>query len=90
MTWLQYAIVAAVACITTMALVQPVKRLAFKIDAVDYPSERRVNKQPTARFGGVAMFGGLLCGLLPGNFRGYNACVPRWRSRRHIRLTPHA
>lgn len=63
MTWLQYAIVAAVACITTMALVPPVKRLAFKIDAVDYPSERRVNKQPTARFGGVAMFGGLLCGL---------------------------
>ena len=49
MTWLQYAIVAAVACITTMALVPPVKRLAFKIDAVDYPSERRVNKQPTAR-----------------------------------------
>ena len=38
MTWLQYAIVAAVACITTMALVPPVKRLAFKIDAVDYPS----------------------------------------------------
>ncbi len=63
MTWLQYALVAAVACIATMALVPAVKRLAFKIDAVDYPSERRVNKQPTARFGGVAMFGGLMCSM---------------------------
>ncbi len=63
MTWLQYAIVAAAACIATMALVPSVKRLAFKLDAVDYPSERRVNKKPTARFGGVAMFGGLVAGL---------------------------
>lgn len=63
MTWLQYGIVALVACVVTLALVPPVKRLAFKIDAVDYPNERRVNKKPIARFGGVAMFGGLAAAL---------------------------
>lgn len=64
MTWLHYGIAAAVACVVTMALVPPVRKLAFKLDAVDYPSARRVNKKPTARFGGVAMFGGLIAGLL--------------------------
>ena len=63
MTWLHYGIVAAVACIVTMALVPAVKKLAFKVDAVDYPNARRVNKKPTARFGGVAMFGGLVAAL---------------------------
>lgn len=63
MTWLHYVIVTAVACIVTMALVPPVKKLAFIVDAVDYPNARRVNKKPTARFGGVAMFGGLAAGL---------------------------
>lgn len=64
MTWLHYGIAALVACVVTMALVPPVKKLAFKLDAVDYPSARRVNKKPVARFGGVAMFGGLVAGLL--------------------------
>lgn len=64
MIWLHFGIAAAVACVVTMALVPPVRKLAFKLDAVDYPSERRVNKKPTARFGGVAMFGGLLAALL--------------------------
>ena len=64
MTWLQYAIVAAVACAVTIMLVPPVKRLAIRLDAVDYPSQRRVNKRPVARFGGVAMFGGLVAAFL--------------------------
>lgn len=63
MTWLHYCIVAAVACVVTMALVPPIKKLAFRVDAVDYPNARRVNKRPIARFGGVAMFGGLVVGL---------------------------
>lgn len=77
MTWLQYAIVFAVACAVTIALVPPVKRLAFKLDAVDYPSERRVNKQPTPRFGGVAMFGGLAAALLV-LLLGVALCGWRW------------
>lgn len=64
MNWLHFATVALVACIATMLLVPPVKKLAIKLDAVDYPSERRVNKKPIPRFGGVAMFGGLVLGLI--------------------------
>lgn len=64
MTWLQYGIVAAVAFVVTLALVPPVRALAFKIDAVDYPSGRRVNTKPVARFGGVAIFGGLAAALV--------------------------
>ena len=63
MIWLHFGIAAAVACIVTMALVPPVRKLAFKLDAVDYPSARRINKKPIARFGGVAMFGGILAAL---------------------------
>lgn len=63
MNWLHFAIVALVTCVVTIALVPPVKKLAIKLDAVDYPSERRVNKTPIPRFGGVAMFGGLVAGL---------------------------
>lgn len=42
-----------------MALTPVAKWLAWHLDAIDYPSERRVNKQPTPRMGGVAIFGGM-------------------------------
>ena len=32
------------------------KKIAFKIDAVDLPSDRRVHNKPMARFGGLAIF----------------------------------
>ena len=49
----------------TVALIRPVKFLAFKIGAVDEPSKRRVHITPTARLGGVAIFLGICvcCGL---------------------------
>lgn len=61
--WLQFAIVAIVACVVTMAFVPLARKIAFRIDAVDYPSARRVNKKPVARFGGVAMFLGLVAAI---------------------------
>lgn len=61
--WLQFAVVALVACIVTIALIPLVRYVAFRIDAVDYPSERRVNRIPIARLGGVAMFCGLVAAL---------------------------
>lgn len=64
MMWLQFAIVALVACIVTIALIPAVRALAFRVDAVDYPSSRRVNKVPTARFGGVAMFCGIVAACI--------------------------
>ena len=48
-----------VALVVTIALIPPIKRLAIKLDAVDYPSARRVNMRPVVRLGGVAMVGGM-------------------------------
>lgn len=52
--------VAAAAFITTYLLVPPVKKLAIKLDAVDYPSKRRINTTPIPRMGGTAVFMGLV------------------------------
>lgn len=64
MSLLECCIVFAVALIATVALVPLAKRIAFVVDAIDYPSARRVNKKPIPRLGGVAMFGGLAAALL--------------------------
>ena len=42
-----------------MLLVPLAKKLACRFDAIDYPDNRRVNKKPTPRMGGVAIFGGM-------------------------------
>lgn len=70
MTPLSYIILLVVAAVATILLVPPVKWLAKLVDAIDYPSGRRVNTEPIPRLGGVAMFGGMcisivvmLCGL---------------------------
>lgn len=52
------------AALATMLLVPLAKRLAVRLDAIDYPSARRVNKDPVPRMGGVAMLGGLVVALL--------------------------
>jgi UDP-GlcNAc:undecaprenyl-phosphate GlcNAc-1-phosphate transferase len=39
------------------------KLLANKLDAIDYPSERRINTYPVPRLGGLAMFCGLLIAM---------------------------
>ena len=62
MDWLGYGAFFVLAAVVTMALVPACKKLAFRVDAVDYPNERRVNKKPTPRLGGVSMFcAALLC-----------------------------
>ena len=38
--------------------------LALRIGAVDVPGERRIHLQPTARFGGLAIFGSMIVGVL--------------------------
>ena len=55
-----YICVAAAAFATTFACVPLAKRLAIRLDAVDYPSKRRINKVPIPRMGGVAVFAGLV------------------------------
>ena len=48
----------------TFLCVPLAKRLAFKLNAIDYPSARRVNKTPIPRMGGIAMFIGVLVALV--------------------------
>ena len=57
MPWQEYGIFFMLALLITIALTPLCKKLAHKLDAVDYPSERRINKTPTPRMGGVALFG---------------------------------
>lgn len=53
-----------VAALVTIALVPLVKKLAIRLDAIDYPSARRVNMLPIPRLGGVAIFGGMAAALI--------------------------
>lgn len=59
-----YICVAAAAFTTTFLLVPVVKRLAVRLDAVDYPSKRRINTVPIPRMGGLAVFAGLVAALV--------------------------
>lgn len=58
-----------IAALVTLLLVPVAKWVAERLDAIDYPSARRVNKEPIPRMGGIAMLGGLaaaLCVVLVG------------------------
>ena len=57
---LPYICLAAAAFATTYVLVPVVKRLAIRLDAVDYPSKRRINTRPIPRMGGLSVFAGLV------------------------------
>lgn len=63
MDWLEYGVLFAVAAVVTIALTPLARKLAIKLDAIDYPSARRVNMLPIPRMGGVAIFGGILAAL---------------------------
>lgn len=64
MNWPEFAILFAVAALATIALTPLAKKLAIKLDAIDYPSARRVNMLPIPRLGGVAIFGGAAAALI--------------------------
>lgn len=59
-TIVSYICVAFAAFATTYVLVPLAKRLAVCLDAVDYPSKRRINTTPVPRLGGLAVFCGLV------------------------------
>ena len=47
--------------IISFLLTPPVKKLAYRIGAIDVPKDgRRMHKRPTPRLGGLAIFGGFL------------------------------
>ena len=43
MDWLEYGVLFAVAAVVAIALTPLARKLAIKLDAIDYPSARRVN-----------------------------------------------
>ncbi|MCK8816400.1 undecaprenyl/decaprenyl-phosphate alpha-N-acetylglucosaminyl 1-phosphate transferase [Natroniella sulfidigena] len=53
-----------VAGIISLILTPQVKKLAFKVGALDYPNQRRVNKQPIPNLGGLAIYAGVVFTLL--------------------------
>lgn len=59
-SWTEAIIVFAVAFVVTFATVPLCKRIAKLIGAIDYPGNRRVNKGPVPRCGGIAMYFGLV------------------------------
>ena len=54
----------AVALVTTLAVTPLARRLAIRLDAVDYPSARRINTEPIPRMGGIAIFAGIAAAFL--------------------------
>lgn len=64
MVWIEWTILFLVAVLATLVLVPVVSKLAIKLDAVDYPSARRVNTKPVPRLGGMAMVGAMVIALL--------------------------
>ena len=59
----EYLLVALIAAVVTFLLVGLVRALAFRLGAVAYPRQRDVHVQPMPRMGGVAIYGGVLCGM---------------------------
>jgi UDP-GlcNAc:undecaprenyl-phosphate GlcNAc-1-phosphate transferase len=58
-----YLVVLVVAVLTTLATIPLVRRVAFRLGAVQTPDERRVHERPTPVLGGVAMYFGFLAGM---------------------------
>jgi len=59
-----YVLTLLVAAAATYILTPLVRRLAARIGAMQQPRERDVHVVPVATFGGLAMYGGLVAGLL--------------------------
>jgi len=59
----EYLLAGLTAAVVTFLLVGPVRLLAIKLGAVAWPRGRDVHVTPTPRWGGLAMFGGVLGGI---------------------------
>ncbi len=59
----EYLLAGLTSAVITFLLVGPVRLLALKLGAVAWPRGRDVHVIPTPRWGGLAMFGGVLAGV---------------------------
>ena len=60
----EFLLAGLTAAVITFLLVGPVRVLALKLGAVAWPRGRDVHVTPTPRWGGIAMLGGVLAGVL--------------------------
>lgn len=64
MIYMEYIITFAVAFIVAFSATPAVKKLAFKVGAIDVPKdERRMHKKPIARLGGLAIVAGFVIAM---------------------------
>jgi UDP-GlcNAc:undecaprenyl-phosphate/decaprenyl-phosphate GlcNAc-1-phosphate transferase len=62
---IEHLAVALTAAVVTAAVVPLVRRLAFRLGAVDTPSDpRKVHREPVPTLGGLAMFAGFLAAMV--------------------------
>ncbi|QDP41602.1 glycosyltransferase family 4 protein [Radiobacillus deserti] len=64
MSYIDIVISSFIALLASLLLTKPVKQLAIKIGAMDIPDHRKIHKNPTPRLGGLAIFFGVVAGLL--------------------------
>ena len=60
----QAVIVFLVAGTVAFCMVPASKRIAYRLGAIDYPSNRRINTEPIPRCGGIALYCGFLAACL--------------------------
>ena len=58
--WTAYLCLFLAALVTSLLMTPIAGKIAWKLDAVDYPSSRRINREPIPRMGGIAIFSGLV------------------------------
>lgn len=63
-TLFPYLMIFLVGALTTVLTTPLAKRVATRLDAIDRPDPRRINKVPIPRMGGLAMFLGLCAALV--------------------------
>ncbi len=61
--WLPFVALFAASLMVTLLATPLARKIAWRVGAVDYPNKRRVNKEPTPRMGGIAVFCALTAGL---------------------------
>jgi len=62
--WGPFVLLFSVSLITALIMTPIARRIAWHVDSVDYPGNRRVNTNPTPRMGGIAVFTALFVSSL--------------------------
>src|SRR3974390_3409356 len=55
----------AVALVASLTLTIVVRRFALRVGFVDKPNHRKIHSEPIALLGGIAIYSGILLGMIP-------------------------